>query len=82
MAPIPPAPPRGPRPRIGSYASIDEVSPSKLDEIIRWIVSDTQLRTHGEIQTEAVAALGFKRKGPRITAAVDAAINRVVWGRR
>ncbi len=82
MAPIPPAPPRGPRPRIGSYASIDEVSPSKLDEIIRWIVSDTQLRTHGEIQTEAIAALGFKRKGPRITAAVDAAINRVVWGRR
>ena len=82
MGPIPPAPPRAQRPRIGSYASIADVSPAKLDEIIRWIVSDKQLRTHGEIQTEAIATLGFKRRGARITAAVDAAINRVVWGRR
>jgi very-short-patch-repair endonuclease len=82
MEPIPPTAPRGPQPRIGSYESIDDVSPAKLDEIVRWITSDKQLRTHGEIQTEAIAVLGFKRKGPRITAAVDAAINRVLWGRR
>jgi very-short-patch-repair endonuclease len=82
MEPVAPAVPRGPQPRIGSYESIDDVSPAKLDEIVRWIVSDKQLRTHGEIETEAIAVLGFKRKGPRITAAVDAAINRVLWGRR
>jgi hypothetical protein len=42
--------------------------------MIRWVESDGCLRTDEELVTEVIEALGFKRRGNRIVAAIQAAI--------
>jgi hypothetical protein len=82
-APAPAAPPaatgarRGPRPRFVSSAGvpIDEYAPEQLVALIRWIESDTLLRTEEELLDDAMQELGYERRGPRIVAALTAAIH-------
>src|SRR5579875_2004649 len=57
-------------------AGIDEYSRSELVAVIRWIESDTLLRTEDELITEAMRTLGFSRRGSKITAALTEAIAR------
>ncbi len=49
-------------------------SHAELVIAVRWIESDTLLRTEEELVAEAMAALGFSRKGSQIVAAITAAI--------
>ncbi len=63
-----------PRPRITRGQPIDEYTHAQLVELVRWIESDTLLRTTEELQDAVIEELGFKRRGTRIVAAVDAAI--------
>jgi len=55
-------------------ASIDEYSGDELVAIVRWIESDTLLRTEEELLAETVRTLGFSRRGSKISTAVTAAI--------
>jgi len=57
------------RTSIGSYLQ------SELVALIRWIESDGLLRTKVELRDEAIRELGFKRRGPKIVAAVESAID-------
>ena len=73
------APQRDPRPRIprrgtGRYKSISDYSHSQLVSLVRWIESDTLLRTDEDVMREMIKELGFKRSGSRIGAAIDSAI--------
>ena len=54
--------------------SIDEYSGAELVAIVRWIESDTLLRTEEELLAETVRTLGFSRRGSKISTAVTAAI--------
>ncbi|HET7738771.1 MAG TPA: AAA domain-containing protein, partial [Tepidiformaceae bacterium] len=73
----PAVPGRAPRPRgIGRRGSIDDYSPRELVAIVNWIRSDGRLRTDEELLEEAMDALGFSRRGPRIEAALREAIAR------
>jgi hypothetical protein len=76
--PPPPAPPRPtvPRPVIVPGRSIDAYSPYELEQLLRWIRSDTLLRTDEELLERAIEELGFQRRGSRIVAALTAAIRR------
>ena len=62
------------RPRIGRRDSIDSYSSRELASMVAWVRSDGLLRTDEEMLIETVAALGFKRRGPRIDRAVRQAI--------
>ena len=64
----------GPCPVPTRRGSIDEYSPGELIAVVRWIESDTLLRTEDELLTEAIRVLGFARRGSRISAALTAAI--------
>ena len=55
--------------------NIDAYSHGELVSIVRWIESDTLLRTESELLSEAVRLLGFARKGTKITSAINAAIS-------
>jgi very-short-patch-repair endonuclease len=71
----PPQPARpDPRPPIPPGRAISEYPKERLVELIRWIESDTLLRTEEEMVDEVMRELGFKRRGTRITAAVKAAL--------
>lgn len=71
---MPPVAQRGPRPRIPHRESIDQYWPHELQALVRWIKSDGHLRTDAEILDEMVQELHFKRKGPRIVAAIQRAM--------
>ena len=45
-----------------------------LVALIRWIESDTLLRTEDEVLEEVMRELGFNRKGPRIREAILRAV--------
>ena len=70
----------GPQSRAGSCpiathrSSIDEYTPGELATVVRWIESDTLLRTEEELLAETMRTLGFTRKGSKITAALTDAI--------
>ena len=55
---------------------IDEYSDRQLVALIRWIESDTLLRTDDELREEAIEALGYQRRGHRIVGALDWAIQK------
>ena len=64
--PVPP-PQRGPRPRIPTwYDRITDYSDHQLEELVRWIESDTLLRTEQQLMEEMRKELGFQRIGSRI----------------
>jgi very-short-patch-repair endonuclease len=64
----------GPCPIWVGRASIGEYSEWDLVAVIRWIKSDTLLRTEEELLEETVRVLGFRRKGARIREAIQDAI--------
>jgi len=68
------APSRGPRPMVAPGLSIDEYSPTQLQELVRWVRSDGRLRTDDEILEEVMAALEFSRRGTRIVERINAAV--------
>ena len=55
-------------------SSIDEYTRGELATVVRWIESDTLLRTEEELLAETMRTLGFTRKGSKITAALTDAI--------
>ncbi len=59
---------------------INDYSHPELVAVIRWIESDTLLRTEEELLESAMTYLGFSRKGSRIVAAINAAIAEVRRG--
>jgi hypothetical protein len=64
----------GPCPVSTRRGSIGDYSLAELTAVVRWIESDTLLRTEDELLAEAVRVLGFGRRGSKITAAITAAI--------
>ena len=68
------------RPPVSPGRPINDHSHSELVALIRWIESDTLLRTEDELLESAMAYLGFSRKGSRIVAAINAAIAEVRRG--
>ena len=65
----------GRRPLVGGGQPIDTYSEPELAELIRWIESDGLLRTKVELRDETIRELGYRRRGPRIVAALDAVID-------
>jgi hypothetical protein len=63
-----------PRPDVPPGRPIGEYSQAQLVELIRWIESDTLLRTEEEVLEAARRELGFKRGGSRINAALAGAL--------
>lgn len=63
--PIPPA----------NGRSITDYTTAELVSLIQWIESDGLLRTKADLRDEAVKVLGYQRRGPRIVAAIDIAID-------
>ena len=54
--------------------SIRSYSPGELVRLLLWIRDDQRLRTEDELLREAIAVLGFSRRGPRIVEALSKAI--------
>ncbi|MHB1710056.1 MAG: AAA domain-containing protein [Acidimicrobiales bacterium] len=71
-APVPAR--RGNMPVRPGLGSITAYPPSELVALIRWIESDTLLRTEDELLSEAALLLGFRRRGKNIVDALRAAI--------
>ncbi len=78
---VPTSPNRGPRPNVPrkgmlGYRSITDYRYPQLLSLIRWIESDTLLRTDDLLIQELMRELGFKRSGKRIRATLEEAIRR------
>ncbi|MCD0485986.1 AAA domain-containing protein [Streptacidiphilus sp. ASG 303] len=73
-APAEAGPARGRRPALVRGQPITAYSERQLVGLIRWIESDTLLRTEEELVREAMQELGFSRMGPRIRAALENAV--------
>lgn len=71
---IRPAVRHGPMPVTPGLGSINAYHNSELVALIRWIKSDTLLRTQSELLEAAIRALGFQKRGRNIVAALEAAI--------
>ena len=74
-----PSPQRGPRPPVpkrgtGRYNNISDYTSSQLVSLVRWIESDTLLRTDEDVMREMINELGFGRTGSRIRARIESAI--------
>jgi very-short-patch-repair endonuclease len=68
------APQRSARPPVSPYLNITEYSHAQLRQIVRWIKSDTLLRTQDQLLGEVMQDLGFQKRGKRIVGAIEAAI--------
>ncbi|HEX7298873.1 MAG TPA: AAA domain-containing protein [Solirubrobacteraceae bacterium] len=82
-ATAPPSPPttatqpeRGPRPDVYAWGEIDDYSDAELQALVRWIESDTLLRSREELIAEVMSELGFTRRGSKIVGRIAAAIDR------
>ena len=78
LIPVAVSPVRGIRPNVRRGLSIGEYTSAQLVSLVRWILSDDVVRTHDEILESAMAELGFQRRGPRIVAALNAAIMKAL----
>jgi hypothetical protein len=65
---------RGPRPSLQPGQPITEYSDRQLASLIRWIESDTLLRTEDELLAAFVSELGYRRRGTRIVDAFQRAL--------
>jgi hypothetical protein len=66
--------PRTARPPVQAGLPIAAYRHAELVALIRWIESDTLLRTEDEVLEEVMRELGFARKGPRIREAIANAL--------
>nr|MCU0256520.1 AAA domain-containing protein [Vicinamibacterales bacterium] len=67
--------PRGARPPIKAGQPVDRYSSRELARLAAWIASDGLLRTRDELLAEMMTELGFARRGTRIVAALEQAID-------
>lgn len=65
------------RPNIPQGLPIGAYSTRQITELIKWIVSDGQLRTDEEIVDEVVQEMGFSRRGKNIVAEIMYAISEL-----
>jgi hypothetical protein len=63
-----------PRPELVAGLPITAYRHADLVALVRWIESDTLLRTEEQVLDEVMRELGFQRRGPRIRDAVIAAV--------
>jgi REase_MTES_1575 len=68
---------RGPRPNLFAWGQIDEFTDRDLQATVRWIESDTILRSREDLIQEVMAALGFERRGKKIVRRIGTAIDAV-----
>ena len=68
---------RGPRPTCTAWGQIDEFTDRDLQAMVRWIESDTLLRSREDLTAEVMAELGFERRGKKIVGRIGAAIDAV-----
>jgi hypothetical protein len=66
---------RGPCPMTVGRPNIDDYYDRELVELIRWIESDTLLRTREQLLDEAIRELGFRRRGKKIVSSLEGAIS-------
>ena len=66
--------------RIVPYGSIRDYSQLELVSLIRWIGSDTLLRTDADLVDAAREMLGFTRRGSRIQGALEKAVTAAALG--
>lgn len=59
---------------------IDKYTQYQLASLVRWIDSDTLLRTDEEVLQEVMDELGFKRRGTKIVDAIKRAIRTTRGG--
>ena len=71
---------RGRMPIHPGLGPITAYTPEELVALIRWIESDTLLRTEDELLSEAISLLGFRRRGRNIVDALEAAIRETRRG--
>jgi very-short-patch-repair endonuclease len=64
----------GDRPALTPGLPITAYRHADLVDLVRWIESDTLLRTEEQVLDEVMRELGFQRRGPRIRDAVTAAV--------
>jgi len=69
-----PAPLREGRPNVRPGYAIDDYSDAQLVAMVRWIQSDTLLRTHEDVLAEVIEELGFRRRGSKIVMRIERAI--------
>ena len=69
------------RPLLPSRNSIEYYADYELIELLRWIESDTLLRTDQELKQELTRELGFKRLGSRIDARLTDVISTTAVAR-
>lgn len=62
------------RPLLSYGLGIDQYSQAQLVALARWIESDDLLRSEDELLEEMMRELGFRRRGSKITARLEAAI--------
>jgi very-short-patch-repair endonuclease len=67
-------PDRGPRPPVRAGLPITEYRHTQIRSVVRWVQSDTLLRTHQQLLSDVMTELGFQKRGTRIVAAIEAAI--------
>jgi very-short-patch-repair endonuclease len=72
----------GPCPVLRTGGPIIDYTTAQLSSLIRWIDSDTLLRSDDEVIDEVMAILGFQRRGPRIMAAITTALRTARPGGR
>jgi very-short-patch-repair endonuclease len=79
LAPVPVAQgkARGPRPDLFPLGQIDEFTDQDLQTMVRWIESDTLLRSRDDLIADVMAELGFERRGKKIVGRIGAAIDAV-----
>lgn len=66
---------RSPRPFFPHGLPIGAYSTQQIADLIKWIVSDGQLRTDDEIVNQVVEEMGFSRRGKNIVAEIEYAIS-------
>jgi very-short-patch-repair endonuclease len=70
-------PSRGPRPPVFTTGRIDDLTDNELRAIVRWVESDTLLRTEDALVAEVMRACGFERCGRKIVDRITEAIRDV-----
>jgi hypothetical protein len=74
VSPTPTPVREGRRPVVRAGSPITQYSQDELVGLVRWITSDTLLRTEEQLIDELMRELGYQRRGPRIVEALTAAI--------
>jgi very-short-patch-repair endonuclease len=68
---------RGQRPAIVAWGRIDEFTDDDLRAMVRWVESDTLLRTEDFLLAEVMRECGFERRGSKIVRRITHAIRDV-----